>query len=51
MSDVKRYVLVVFFVLAGLAAIVFPFLFRAWKTAVDRGGQEGVEPFQIAGNF
>jgi metallo-beta-lactamase class B len=44
----KRGVLVV---LVGLAAIALPILFRMWKAAGERGGQEFAEPFKIAGNF
>ena len=38
-------------VLIGLAVVAAPFLFRIWKTTVDRGGQGPAEPFRIAGNF
>jgi metallo-beta-lactamase class B len=35
----------------GLIAVVAVILFRAWKAAGDRGGQQPVEPFRIAGNL
>jgi metallo-beta-lactamase class B len=38
-------------VLLGLAAASAPFLFRMWKAAGERGGQQPAEPFRIAGNF
>jgi hypothetical protein len=37
--------------LVGLAAILVPILFRAWKAAGERGGQGPAEPFRIAGNL
>jgi metallo-beta-lactamase class B len=44
----KRLVLVFVF---GLAAVLVGLLFRQWKAAGDRGGQQLAEPFRIAGNF
>jgi metallo-beta-lactamase class B len=41
---------VALFVLAVVAFVV-PFVFRAWRAAADRGGQQPAEPFRIAGNF
>jgi metallo-beta-lactamase class B len=41
----------VLILLIGLAAILLPILFRAWKGAAERGGQQPAEPFHIAGNF
>jgi metallo-beta-lactamase class B len=37
--------------MVGLTAVAAPFLFRAWKAAAERGGQQPAEPFRIAGNF
>lgn len=44
----RRGVLVV---LIGLIVLVVVPLGRMWKAAGDRGGQQPVEPFRIAGNF
>jgi len=39
-------------VVIGLAAVVLPVLFRAWKTTVDNNRwNAAAEPFRIAGNF
>jgi len=38
-------------ILLALVAVFATFLFRAWKTAGDRGGQQSAEPFRIAGNL
>ena len=35
----------------GLALFASVSLFRVWKAAGDRGGQQPAEPFRIAGNF
>jgi hypothetical protein len=46
-----RHVLtVVLVVLLGLAAASAPFVFRMWKAAGERAGQQPAEPFRIAGN-
>jgi metallo-beta-lactamase class B len=48
----KRELLVLLLALAaGAAALLAPFLFRIWRAAGDRGGQQPAEPFRIAGNF
>jgi metallo-beta-lactamase class B len=39
-------------VLIGLAAVIFPVLFSAWRAAIARSRQQATaEPFRIAGNF
>ena len=38
-------------VLLAVGALVGPLLYRAWRAAADRGGQQPAEPFRIAGNF
>lgn len=38
-------------VLFGLFAVLVVILFRMWKAAGDRGGQQYAEPFRIAGDF
>jgi metallo-beta-lactamase class B len=48
LRDVARVVLIVLF---GLGAVVAPILFSSCKANEDRGGQQGAEPFRIAGNF
>ena len=35
----------------GLALFASVSLFRVWKAAGDRGGQQPADPFRIAGNF
>ena len=44
----RRYVWACVF---GLALFASVSLFRVWKAAGDRGGQQPAEPFRIAGNF
>jgi len=41
-----------FIVLIGLAAVVVPILFRAWRGAIERSREaQAAEPFRIAGNL
>src|SRR5262245_16919426 len=44
----KRTVLLI---VLGLAAAAVVPVFRLWKAAGERGGQQPAEPFKIAGNF
>ena len=44
----RREVLIVLLALAVAPGL---FLAQRWKASADRGGQEAVEPFRIAGNF
>lgn len=48
----RRFIQNALIVLVGLAAVVVPVLFRAWRGAIERSREaQAAEPFHIAGNL